>query len=514
MVDEVLRELQSIVGSEWASDEDWVTFTYRREVSILGAVRPRPPRYVVLPKDTDEVRRVLMVANKHKIPVHVASLGVGMDTKGAALVSEPNALFIDLRRMTRIEVDDKNLVAVVEPGVMSGELYRETRRRGLSFSCPSVSYTHGIVGNYLCGGFSPPLGPHAPYVLGCELVLPTGEVINTGSAAFGTDWFAPDPYITPMLASSASLFGVVTKLAIRLFPEVKEDEGETMWVGCSSIDQAHAVYWGTYKHWLTAQREIVRGMCAEWLDWVSRSKPMLLDLFKEEDSFPHTLSSLRKFGYDKGENRTPGYSGFHPFMWLFGFIGPEKLRKISRQTVEHIVGEAGGEIIAEEELHPEMRKFKDEIIYNRPRYFSHWRLYFGRGLRTRGAAFTSTWDKWPTLTKKGYEILERSDHIGTGFWSLSYSTRSYATASWYIPCGNLDTPEELNKVRKMIGEMYDTFLSGGGVPYYLSAGGLPTHIRASSPESSIIHRAGLYSTVLKRVKKAFDPNEIMSPGMF
>src|SRR5688572_14896899 len=175
------------------------------------------PDLVVLPNSTQEVSTIARLCHEHRVPLVVRGAGTGY-TGGAVPTS--GGVVLSMERMNRIlEIDPVNLVAVVEPNVITGDLQRAVEAVGLFYPPdPASLATSSIGGNVAeCAG-----GPRAfkygvtkRYVLALDAVLPGGEVIHTGSKAVknvvGYD-------LTQLLVGSEGTLAVVTKITLRLIP--------------------------------------------------------------------------------------------------------------------------------------------------------------------------------------------------------------------------------------------------------------------------------------------------------
>ncbi|MGE0392635.1 MAG: FAD-binding oxidoreductase [Vicinamibacterales bacterium] len=210
----VLRALTDIVGPAWCR-----TDTPALDACAADALGiAHRPEAVVAPATTDEVAAVVRACVAGRVPMVVRGAGTGY-TGGAVPVA--GGVVISMERFTRIlEVDTLNLVAVVEPQVITGELQRAVEARGLFYPPDPASLDRSSIGGNVaeCAG-----GPRAfkygttkRYVLGLEAVLPSGEVVRTGSKAVknvvGYD-------LTQLLVGSEGTLAIVTKVILRLIPK-------------------------------------------------------------------------------------------------------------------------------------------------------------------------------------------------------------------------------------------------------------------------------------------------------
>ena len=175
----VLKELAAIVGPAhlFTGPEELVVYSYdaTRTASLPAAVaRPATAR---------EVSQILLLANRRRFPVVPRGAGTGMS---GGSVPVRGGLVLSFERMNRIlEIDERNRMAIVEPGVITGDLQREVEARGLFYPPDPASQQFCTLGGNIAecaGGLrAVKYGVTRDYVLGLEVVLPTGEIIETGS---------------------------------------------------------------------------------------------------------------------------------------------------------------------------------------------------------------------------------------------------------------------------------------------------------------------------------------------
>ncbi len=214
-VDEaVLAELRGIVGEQYVLHSDGDVEPYSRDATPLMQATPD---CVVLPETTAQVAAVLKLATARRVPV--IPRGAGSNLSGATL-AEHGGIVLALTRMRRIrEVAPNELLAVVEPGVTTAELDVAASAQGLLYAPDPGSRTVSTVGGNvaMCAGGLRGLkyGVTRNYVLGLEVVLPTGEIIRTG----GRLWKDVAGYdLTRLLTGSEGTLGVITEVTVALVP--------------------------------------------------------------------------------------------------------------------------------------------------------------------------------------------------------------------------------------------------------------------------------------------------------
>ena len=220
---EICDELGKIVGPEYVSDHPEERYIYSMDP---GTMPPQEPDIVVLPNSTDEVRQIMLLANKRQIPV--VPLGAGLVLSGLSRALQ-GGIILDMKRMNRIaEVNEISRYAVVEAGASQGMLqaYLKKHHPGLKHSAPDAPPVATIAGNvsiHGSGHISHAHGFHSDMLNGLEVVLPTAEVVRIGSCAISKYWFAraPLPDLAGLFLGWSGTTGVITKLAIKLDPSYR-----------------------------------------------------------------------------------------------------------------------------------------------------------------------------------------------------------------------------------------------------------------------------------------------------
>jgi glycolate oxidase len=226
-----LYALRDALGAEWIRTDAASRELYGQDALGQG----HPPDLIVLPGDTAQVAAVVRLCAAHHVPLVVRGAGTGY-TGGA--VPTQGGVVLSMERMNRIlEIDEVNLLAIVEPNVVTGDLQRAVEERGLFYPPDPASLDRSAIGGNVaeCAG-----GPRAfkygttrRYVLALEAVLPTGEIIHTGSKAVknvvGYD-------LTQLIVGSEGTLAIVTQATLRLIP--KPPAQATLLALFESIDAA------------------------------------------------------------------------------------------------------------------------------------------------------------------------------------------------------------------------------------------------------------------------------------
>jgi glycolate oxidase len=191
---------------------------YGRDESDLGTF---PPDAAVLVTSAEEVRRVFAVATRHRVPVVPVAARTG---KSGGSLAIRGGIAVSFERMTRIlEVRPEDLTARVEPGVVTGAFQAEVEKHGLFYPPDPNSLDSCTLGGNVAENAGGPralkYGVTREYVLGLEVVLPTGEILRTGRRTIkgvaGYD-------LTGLFVGSEGTLGIVTEITLKLLPRPRQ----------------------------------------------------------------------------------------------------------------------------------------------------------------------------------------------------------------------------------------------------------------------------------------------------
>jgi glycolate oxidase len=226
----LLSELREIVGKDrcLTAPEDLMVYSH-------DAFAEKKPDVVVLPTTTEEVSRILKLANRERIPVTPRGSATGLS---GMCTPERGGIVLAMSKMNKIlEINTEDRLAVVEPGVITQDLQEEVERAGVFYppdpASQSICQIGGNVGTCAGGPRCVKYGVTRDYLLGLEAVLPSGEVIKTGGRPIknvtGYD-------VTRLLCGSEGTLAVFTKIIVKLI--AKPEARRTLLVAFRSIDDA------------------------------------------------------------------------------------------------------------------------------------------------------------------------------------------------------------------------------------------------------------------------------------
>lgn len=213
----IIESLKKIVGSEHVFDKYEDRYCYTYDASFITVGKREVPEVIVFPGNKEEVAEVLKLANQEKIPV--IPRGAGSNVSGGT-ISRSDAIVMVLTRMNKIiNIDRKNMIAELEPGVITAEFQNEVERLGLFYPPDPASRAFSTMGGNVAECAGGPRGAKygvtRDYVLGLEVVLPNGQIVELGARTMksvaGYD-------LTRLFVGSEGTLGVITKIIVKLIP--------------------------------------------------------------------------------------------------------------------------------------------------------------------------------------------------------------------------------------------------------------------------------------------------------
>ncbi len=235
IANEIKRKIRNIVGLENAIDSTEECFGYSYDSSFVPMSPENIPDLVVIPSTTEEISAVMAIANEYGIPVTPRGTASGR-TGGSIPVR--GGISLALHRMTRIiEFDEGNMMITVEAGVRTIDVYNFCAEKGLFFPPDPASWKYATIGGNVgenAGGMrAVKYGVTSNYVMGLEVVLADGSIINTGGKAIKN---VTGYNLTQLFTGSEGTLCVITKVLLRLIlmPKVRN----TLQLMFPSLDNA------------------------------------------------------------------------------------------------------------------------------------------------------------------------------------------------------------------------------------------------------------------------------------
>jgi len=497
----IFDELVNVLGTEYVSDDRAVIEAYSRESQTPTFTTRGRAEFIALPGGTEDIQEIVRLANRYQFPFSVLGSGLYFTTTAAV---KPYWCMIDTKRMGKLEIDEKNMYALVEPYVTHAQLHAEAMKRGLHMGTPEAGSQSSSLANHLAFGFQGTAyrtGFAARNVLGMEWVLPTGEVLRTGSLATpGTGFYwgeGPGPDARGLLKGMAGhmgALGIITKMAVKLYPwpgpPVLPTEGIAPDKKCDLPGERFKWYIFTYptlKEAIEAMYEIgkteIGGILHLW-------PPTYYDWWWAKSREEYWSTWIEEYWQKNVRNCVA--------ICLWGFAS-EKQVEYEEKVLKQIIGETGGKLIPNE-------------VYERwvPYTANNWiRDTNGCRIMRIGGGYSVTNGSLDTLDdaqrsfSPSWEVLDKytppfldSDHPA---WVAAYDFSHHALSETDFPREKTD--ENDLKLGQALVEattrcIKEQVLSG------LTSVGPGRVIWPAFPN---------YRLILPKVKKALDPNNVANP---
>lgn len=214
---QIVEELKKIVGVNNVIYDDLEALEAYSHDEVAEKHYAHMPEAVVKPSSAEEIAQIMKLANKYKIPVTPRGAGSGL-SGGAVPVY--GGIVLSFERMNKIlEIDRENLVIVVEPGVVTNEINNAVKEYGLFYAGYPMSvetcYIGGNVAENAGGGRAVKYGVTGRYVIGLEVVTPTGDIVHLGGKVM-KDVTGYD--LIHLMVGSEGTLGIFTKIYLKLMP--------------------------------------------------------------------------------------------------------------------------------------------------------------------------------------------------------------------------------------------------------------------------------------------------------
>lgn len=418
-----------------------------------GASEPREVDFVVLPRKTEEVQKIIQLANEEKIPI--VPMGGGLTLSGLTLPVD-GGIVVDMKRMnTIIEINKLSRYALIEPGVSTGRLqaYLEEKYPELQVSVPDAPPSVTVAGNALIHGsgfLSHQHGNHGDMINGLEVVLPNAEVCRVGSCALSEYWNTrgPIPDFIGLFTSSFGTLGIVTKLSIKLFPKPK-------------------------------MRDLVFG------------------LFKKSEVIPELLYNVTKHGLTEdillGAQGKPDW--MKGYIFIISYITGKSQEQLDKKEkkLKKIYRKNGARFM---KAPPRIR----EVFLEKPQFAAKAADFRkGGGFEYVGSFFPL--EKVQEAIDRGIEISKNHGIIptlGARVFGETHTVMVFFSYSF-----NRADPADIQNARDALQDTNDMTLELGGIPWKGELEAQQKILDKIDPQ---------YKYLLKTIKNQLDPNGIMNPG--
>ncbi len=211
---EIIEALIKVLGKEYVHTDDEFLNTYGRDETENLLYKPA---VVVRPRTAQEISAIIKIANIENIPVTPRGAGTGLSGGALAIYG---GICLSMERFNKIlEIDEQNLQATVEPGVINEEFQNAVKEMGLFYPPDPASKGSCFLGGNLAHSSGGPkavkYGTTRDYVLNMQIVLPTGEITWTGANVLK---YSTGYNLTHLMIGSEGTLGIITKIVFKLIP--------------------------------------------------------------------------------------------------------------------------------------------------------------------------------------------------------------------------------------------------------------------------------------------------------
>ena len=211
---EIIEALIKVLGKEYVHTDDEFLNTYGRDETENLLYKPA---VVVRPRTAQEISAIIKLANIENIPVTPRGAGTGLSGGALAIFG---GICLSMERFNKIlEIDEQNLQATVEPGVINEEFQNAVKEMGLFYPPDPASKGSCFLGGNLAHSSGGPkavkYGTTRDYVLNMQIVLPTGEITWTGANVLK---YSTGYNLTHLMIGSEGTLGIITKIVFKLIP--------------------------------------------------------------------------------------------------------------------------------------------------------------------------------------------------------------------------------------------------------------------------------------------------------
>ena len=455
-MDRIYEKLTEILGADYVSNTAEERFIYSRD---QGVQQPHMPDYVVLPDSSDQVQKIISLANEEKIPI--VPMGGGLVLSGLTIPLK-GGIVLDMKRMNRIlEVNEDSHYAVVEAGTSQGMLdaYLKKHHSALKHSLPDAPPVATIAGNIAIHGSGhlsqSEGGFHSEMVTGLEVVLGSGELVKLGSCSTVPGWFsrAPLPDLVGLFLGWNGTTGVITKVGIKLFPRPKFHD--VLIYMTEDIDLAPDILFRIIQ---TSMAQDINYAMAPKPDYLNGCQMTVINLTANtEIELDMKKKIIRDVLADYYETKESGFMPLPPAMKA-GFL---------------------------EEPQKTLSKFAD--------------VKKGGGFEYVGAIMPL--EKIPDACREGVRITDK--HGITYALGARIIGRGHSAMFFFSYPFNRADKEDIVNVSHALEDTNAAALKLGGIPWKTEVSGQQLILKQMEPQTS---------SLMKKIKDLLDPNGIMNPG--
>nr|MDO8133572.1 FAD-binding oxidoreductase [Candidatus Njordarchaeum guaymaensis] len=458
----IKRALTNILGEKNVTDSEFDKISYSKDtwplrlMEIKRGVTEPFPDLIVWPESVEQVAKIVRLANEEKIPLIPYGGGAGV-TGGTIPIY--GGIIVDLKKLDKIvELDEKSATVTVQAGVIGQDLENYLNKRGYTFPHQPASMYCSSVGGFVAtrsaGTFSSKYGRVEDMVVCLEAILPTGEVIRTRKAPKSST----GPNLNQILIGAEGTLGIITEITFKVMPIPEERRFK-------------GFIFPTLHSGLEAVRKLYRNNVV----------PCLIRLYDETDA-------MLVLGMVKIPRK-------HCFL-ILTFEGRKEIVDVEEKVAAKICEEEGGKDVGREEAEKWWGK-RYNMYYPNPVYA---KMHMLADTIDVGATF----DKLEDLYNSVKKAVEKSGRVQ----AMAHFSHFYPEGGSIYMIFVLTEPDDL-RAEEIYKKCWDE-----GLKTAIEVGGTMSHHHSIGLLKGkwLKEELGSSYQVLKTLKKALDPNNIMNPG--
>jgi len=460
---EMVSFLEEVVGKDYVSVSIYEKIKQSVDAFPYHVNMAHIPHTVVLPENKEQISRILKYANKEKVPVFIR--GSGTQLAGSSRPHTPG-IMINTRRMRNFDLSEDYGFIECEPGLRNREIIDLLAERGWFLpqlvGSALIASLGGLTSNNSSGHvIDAAVGKISDYIHGLEVVLPTGEIMETGTKGMrrpaGTD-------LTKYFVGGDGLFGVITKIRYRLVPLPKQAYGIAIFKDL---------------------KPIARGVKRTYLE--KAPAPLFMEFMD------HNVSTI---AYKLKDMEPP------PGPIIF-FVGLGEDEEIAQKKMNRVLDVFKGESPIEAYQIADLVEWKK--LWSAREVIAPYLMKANEGLFVTSELVSSL--------AKLEEAMEEGSRYQEGIPDLKDMTNYYfghIGALTMHPCFILSPKLEEEKLRRIVNMMFQKEKEFN--LKYNTCGG--EWGQFSKRKDFFVERYGeLAYELVKKMKAVFDPNNILNPGI-
>lgn len=500
----IYQELVNVLGAQYVCDDPGVLQAYWRDYYAVGVLRRRRPEFVIQPGGTQDIQTVVKLANRHGFPFSIIGTGMFFPT---VVANKDYWCMMDSKRLTNIEIDEKNMYAVIQNHVTHVNLHAEAMKKGLFNGIPEAGGQASAFCNTIWAGnqdSSYRTGMASRNLLGVEWVLPNGDILRTGTLACpgGDDYSwgeGPGPDLRGLLrgvSGNNAALGIVTRIAVKLYPwpgpdtwpvtglapdketHLPEDKFKWYMINFPTLEKAVDCMYEMGKCEIGGVLHHLPALYFNW--WWARSREEFWKYWVDEYWQKNCVNQVD--------------------ICVFGWAGTEQM-EYEEKVLLQIIKEHGGEMVPDE-----VYRFSVSTLNNwiRDSNACRW-MRIGGGLGNTTIMFDSM-DSALKMFPAAFALLEK----------YTPPALDANHADWILPMdfchqalGEVDyTFEKTEEICAKVQESFVELMRADRKDKTITLATAMSLQNLAGPAFSNVHH------ITARIKDAIDPNNVANPGRF